>query len=111
MKTTRELLGARIRELRKARGLSQEELAEKIGIEQKHVSRIEVGKNYPTIPRLEKIAEALEAPIMLFFDFVHLEDNTEQAANIEDMMKELDKESQKAAFKIIRAILKSFKET
>ncbi|MFZ3122593.1 MAG: helix-turn-helix transcriptional regulator [Thermodesulfovibrionales bacterium] len=32
MKTTKELLGARIKELRKAKGLSQEELSEKVGM-------------------------------------------------------------------------------
>ena len=41
MKTTKELLGERIRELRKARGLTQEQLAELVEIEQKHVSRLE----------------------------------------------------------------------
>lgn len=41
MKNTKELLGARIKEIRKARGLTQEQLAEMVDIEQKHVSRIE----------------------------------------------------------------------
>jgi transcriptional regulator with XRE-family HTH domain len=57
MKTTKELLGARIKELRKARGLSQEQLSEKINIDPKHLSRIiEVGKSYPSLDTAEKLA-------------------------------------------------------
>ena len=41
---------------------------------EKHLVKIlEVGKNYPTIDRLEKIAEALNVPLMDFFDFMHLD--------------------------------------
>jgi len=63
MENTKELLGAQIREIRKARGLTQEQLAEMIDVEQKHVSRIESGKNYPSIDRLEKMAAALNASL------------------------------------------------
>ena len=48
MKTTKELLGGRIKELRKLKGLSQEKLSEKINIDPKHLSRIEVGRGFPS---------------------------------------------------------------
>jgi len=38
--STKKLLGARIKELRKIRKLSQDQLAEKIDIDPKHLSRI-----------------------------------------------------------------------
>lgn len=110
MKNTKELLGARIREIRKSRGLTQEQLAEIIDVEQKHVSRIEVGKNYPTIDRLEKIAEALDVSMMTFFDFMHLDDADECAQGIEEMIKKLDEDSQRLAYKIFKGIVKSLKE-
>ncbi|MBI5656775.1 MAG: helix-turn-helix transcriptional regulator [Geobacter sp.] len=110
MKNTKELLGARIREIRKSRSLTQEKLAEIIDVEQKHVSRIEVGKNYPTIDRLEKIADALGVPMMTFFDFMHLNDAGERAKGIEEMIRELDEDSQKMAYKIFTGIIKSLKE-
>jgi transcriptional regulator with XRE-family HTH domain len=106
MKNTKELLGARIRELRKARGLTQEQLAEMVDIEQKHVSRIELGKNYPTIDRLEKIAEALNLPMQSFFDFLHLEDDDEQAASIEKMLGELDTNSRRIAYRMIKGFIR-----
>jgi len=109
MKNTKELLGARIREIRKSRGMTQEQLAEVINVEQKHVSRIEVGKNYPTIDRLEKIAEALDVSMMTFFDFMHLDDATEYEKNMEVMLKDLDGESQKLALRIMQGIIKTLK--
>ena len=110
MKNTKELLGARIKEVRKSRNLTQEQLAELVDIEQKHVSRIEVGKNYPTIDRLEKMAEALDVPLSSFFSFVHLESGSERARSIEEMIMELDDGSQKMAYKLIKAIIESLKE-
>lgn len=103
MKTTKELLGARIKELRKVCGLSQEQLAEKIGVEPRHMSRIEVGKNYPTIDRLEKIAEALNVPLMDFFDFMHLDSPDARALKIDEAVKGLDEDYQRIIYKIVRA--------
>ena len=110
MKNTKELLGSRIREMRKARGWTQARFAEMVDIEQKHVSRIELGKNYPTIDRLEKMAEALSVPLASFFDFSHLKNNHERAEGIEEMLKELDKNSRKIAYRMIRAIILALKE-
>lgn len=90
MKSGKEKLGARIKEHRKARGLSQEQLAELIGIEQKHVSRLEVGKSYPTIDRLEKIALVLNVPMGSFFDTDSQSYDSEKASRLEQMIGELD---------------------
>jgi len=94
MKSGKEKLGERIKEFRKARGLSQEQLAESVGIEHKHVSRLEVGKSYPTIDRLEKIAEALNVPMGRFFDCGDSWVDAQRVGKIEAMMKELDKNYQ-----------------
>jgi len=109
MENTKVLLGARIKEIRKARGLTQEKLAEMIDVEQKHVSRIESGKNFPTIDRLEKMSAALNVPLKGFFDFLHLEDD-EVAVNLEAMLMELDGNSRKLAYRLIRATIKALKD-
>jgi transcriptional regulator with XRE-family HTH domain len=57
MEITKKTIGARIRKLRKAKGLSQEQLSEKVGIKSKHLSRLEVGNNYPSLKSLESIAK------------------------------------------------------
>jgi len=103
MKTTKELLGARIRELRKARNLSQEQLAELIDVEPRHVSRLEVGSSYPRIDRLEKIAVALNVPLKDFFEFMHLDSPETRTESIQDMVKGMDEEYQRIIYKIVRA--------
>lgn len=111
MKNATELFGTRIRELRKAQNLTQEQLADVLGIEQKHVSLIEHGKSYPSLDRQVRIAEALKVQLPNLFDFAHLNDETERAQSIEEMLKELNEDSQKKAFKIITSVIKSFKES
>ena len=48
-------LGENIQTIRKHRGMKQQELADKIGINMQSLSKIERGVNYPTFDTLEKI--------------------------------------------------------
>lgn len=57
-------IGLNLRDFRLARGLRQHELAEMVGVEDKTISRIEVGGNYPSIALLVKLAEALECTLV-----------------------------------------------
>jgi transcriptional regulator with XRE-family HTH domain len=88
------------------RGFSQDRLAEVIGIDQKHMSRIELGKSYPSLDRLVRIAEALQVSLPSLFEFMHLETPEVQARSIEEMVKALDEESRRKAYQVIRAVLK-----
>lgn len=109
MKSGKEKLGSRIKAFRKAKGLSQEQLAELVGIEQKHVSRLEVGTSYPTIDRLEKIAVALDVPMGSFFDAGNQTYYEEKAKKLELMMRELDNDYQRIILKFSQ-IMKEFHE-
>ena len=55
-------VSGRIREERTAAGLSQEQLAEKAGLTQSHVSRLENGEHSPSQATIQKIATALGIP-------------------------------------------------
>ena len=44
---------------RKKQGLKQSELAEMVGISEKHISKIETGKNYPALDNFLKMIEIL----------------------------------------------------
>lgn len=62
-----ENFGSNVMRLRKERGLSQEELADKAGLKKQSISNIERGNRYPTFETLERIANVLNAsPIQLF---------------------------------------------
>lgn len=57
------IIGARVKELRKAKGLTQERLGELSGIEPSNISHIERGAAKLSLPTLISIANALEATL------------------------------------------------
>jgi transcriptional regulator with XRE-family HTH domain len=59
----RERVGLNLQRLRREKGLSQEELADRAGIHQTYLSGVERGKRNPTVSVLQRIAEALGADI------------------------------------------------
>ena len=54
------MLNENIKRLRKAKGLSQEELAERVEISVPHMSHIETANTKLSLPVLVALAEALE---------------------------------------------------
>ena len=61
------MLGKRLKEFRKARGFSLEELARRTGFSKSFLSQIENGKNSPSIASLKKITQALGVSIADIF--------------------------------------------
>lgn len=61
-------LGLKIKQLRNSRGWTQEQLAEKIGIDNKHLSRIEKGYHLPTYQVLKNLAQIFNFDIRTFED-------------------------------------------
>ncbi|CAH1664621.1 helix-turn-helix transcriptional regulator [Chelatococcus sp. HY11] len=60
--------GLILREIRRQKGLTQEELAHKAGRSVDAVSQWERAINWPTLKTLVQISEALEVPVRTFFD-------------------------------------------
>ncbi len=59
----RQILGARIRELREAAGLTQRALAHSAGVGRITMVRLENGKHSPKLNTLKAIAQVLERPV------------------------------------------------
>jgi transcriptional regulator with XRE-family HTH domain len=55
----RKLVGRNAARLRKAAGLTQEQLAERSGFSQQYISRLEQGRRNPTVVTLYELANAL----------------------------------------------------
>ncbi len=53
------VLGAHVRDMRKARSMSQQQLADRIGIARVNLARLEHGRHTPMVPTLIAIADAL----------------------------------------------------
>lgn len=61
---TTTALGEKVREWRRARGMSQPDLAEAAGVDQSFISHVETGRNRePAIEYLRKIAKGLDIPL------------------------------------------------
>lgn len=60
----RLLVGQNVRRLRLAADLSQEEVAERMGVDRAYLSALELGKRNPTIITLWQIAEALQVGLI-----------------------------------------------
>ena len=87
----KKLLGKRIKELRKNAGLTQEKLAELIGIETSSLSGIESGRHFPSLLTAEKIAKTLNVQMKTLFEFKHLLPLEEMKKTIVQNLDRLDK--------------------
>ena len=69
MPSLREKFGQRLRMIRLARKLSQEQFAELLGISVDFLSLIERGINAPSFENLDAFSAQLKIPISVLFDF------------------------------------------
>ena len=99
------LLGRRIREYRTKAGLTQSQLAEKIGIDDKHLSNIERGKNMPNPTILCALAELFSIEIKDLFEFGHLQAPDDLKQEIIKMLDKFEAEELSMIYKYIRTFM------
>lgn len=63
-----KLIGLKIKALREAKGMTQQQLANKVGGDRQYINKVEAGKKNPTIKYIQKIIVALEIP---YSDFIN----------------------------------------
>lgn len=85
-------IGAKIKQARKLKNITQEDLAKALGVSDKSVSAYEVNRASPPIEILTKIANATHQPVSYFFE----EDNEDAAVLaklrvVEEELKEIKK--------------------
>lgn len=69
MPSLREKFGQRLKGIRLARKLSQEQFAERLGISVDFLSLIERGINAPSFENLDAFSVQLKMPLAVLFDF------------------------------------------
>ena len=84
-------LGRRIQSLREKRGLTQEKLEERTGVNTKYISAIERGQKNVTVKTLEKIAKGLDIELYQL-TLLSEEPESEKVVKkaIESLIKEAD---------------------
>ena len=101
----KELVGMRIKELRRARNLSQELLSERVGISSKYLSSIERGRENPTLDTIIKISTALDVELSEIFTVAHHgKTSKELRAFIAALLKDSDTEKLKLTAKLVKAL-------
>lgn len=94
-------IGIRIMQRRKALGLSQEELAEQVGLSKNHISNIECGKSMPTTRFILQICSILgETP-----DYYLIGKITEETDRISELVKRLPDKSQHVLCRVLEICL------
>lgn len=102
----KKLVGERIRELRKARGLSQEELGWKSDLHYTHIGSIERGEKNSSVETLVKVARGLNVKINDLFDFPSTQVNLKTLKK--SLITEIN-ESSPEALKIFSDMVKGIK--
>lgn len=105
MQTVKELLGMRVREVRKLRQLSQERLAEKVGVDPKQISRIEGGKSAPSLETLESLARSLQVEMKDLLDFQHLIDEERIEDQALKLLLLMDDKTKLVAIRILHTLV------
>ena len=100
---TKELLGLRVKEFRKQKKLTQEKLAEIIGVDNGYISKLEVGQNFPSITTLEKIADVLDVELYELFRYTNYKSkNFKEEINM--IYDKLNKDKQFTLYQVAKAM-------
>lgn len=63
-----EMFTRKLRVIRESKGISQEELAARAGLDRSYISLVERGRRSPTVNTLIKISAVLAVEVREFFD-------------------------------------------
>ena len=98
------LLGIKIKEQRNRLKLTQEEFSELIGISQRQVSLIELGKSFPKPETLSKISQACSCKTAELFDFEMIKSPDKLKDELLNLIEGLSYEKLKTLYVIGRNI-------
>jgi len=90
MDTLKEKFGARLKEIRKSKNMTQENLAEITGMDIPNLSNIERGKKFVSSETLSKLATALNVSESELFNFGHKKSREELIDEIQKLIHSSD---------------------
>ena len=105
MSEIKSLFGKKIKDYRTQRHLTQAQLAELVNVDDKHISCIESGKNFPSADLIERFSTALNVEPKDLFEFYHLQNPANLKNEIITMLDKLPPEELSLAYKYIRTFL------
>ena len=100
------LFWKRIKELRLKQQLKQAQLAEIVGIDPKHQSCIENGKNFPSTDLIEKYAKAFSIEDFELLNIANTLSSKEIIYKINELIRNASEDDIQLIYKICLAVLK-----
>lgn len=89
MNNSKIIIGKKIREFRQRQGMTQHDLAEKIGVTEKQISKIETGIHYPKFENFVKILDSLDISLKEFSE--DMEPENEYSSSRKSLVKIFNK--------------------
>ena len=99
----KKLLGKRIKEIRKSKGYTQEQLSEMIEIETSSLSGIESGRFFPSLHVLDKMSMILNVELVEFFKFSSIDIPKDIETELDKIIKNQSSENKTLIYKILKA--------
>jgi XRE family transcriptional regulator, regulator of sulfur utilization len=101
-----KLFGKRVRTIRRAAGLTQEDAAERAEIHPKYLGEIERGEKRPSFEAILALADALGTSPAAFFQF-DKEENSEKVLRkkIEGLISKASADELQRAYRVLRALM------
>lgn len=100
-------IGKNIRKFRKLKGMTQEQLAEMVGVSVNHISCMERGVYNASIETLVKLINSLECTADdLFADLIE-HGYKQKASRLSDEIEQLDKTEQKKIFDVVEVMVRN----
>ena len=99
-----ELFGKRLKELSKLNKLTQEQLAELIGLDPKQICRIENGACFTTFETLQKISKIFNIEIYDLFYYEHKQTKDALVKEMNEIFKNASDDKIELIYKLVKAI-------
>lgn len=101
---TLQIFGKRLKELRKAKKITQEQLAEIVELDPKQVCRIENGTCFTTFETLQKLANFYNVEIYDLFSYQHKQSKSALIHEMNSILINASDDQIELIYKIIKAV-------
>lgn len=101
----KENFAQNLKKIRKSRKLTQEQLAERVGVDFRYISYLENARSFPSSDLIEKLTAALNVDCVELFNFENEISREELEKKLAKLISIFDDEKLKILYKIAKDIL------
>ena len=102
----KKAFGKRVKDIRKSKKLTQEQLAEKIWIDTQHLCKMENGAHFPSLKNLVRLANALDTSPSELLNINNFKTSELQQEIINNILFKLNVDEQKFIKNMINELIK-----